>query len=128
MIGQTPFWLVYGQEVVMPMEYIVPSLRIVAITKMIDDNVVKEILLQIVHLEEEIFVAGFHQNVEKQRKKVWHDRHIKNKQFWVGGLIIMYDIKFFKLLGKLKTHFLGQYIVKEITNKGAVKLQKLEEW
>ena len=42
--GYTPFRLVYGQEAVVPMEYIVPSLRIVALTKMIDTDVVEEIV------------------------------------------------------------------------------------
>ena len=32
--GQTPFQLVYDMEAIMPMEYIVPSLRIVALTGM----------------------------------------------------------------------------------------------
>ena len=32
--GQTSFRLVYGQEVVMPLEYIVPTVRIVVITDM----------------------------------------------------------------------------------------------
>lgn len=32
--GHTPFKLVYGQKVVVPIEYIVPSLRIVAFTDM----------------------------------------------------------------------------------------------
>ena len=36
------FKLVYGQEVVMPMEYIVPSLRVVALTEMTDVDVVEE--------------------------------------------------------------------------------------
>ena len=38
-----------------------------------DVNVVEEILSQLVQLEEERFVACFHQNVEKKGKKVWHD-------------------------------------------------------
>ena len=42
LIGQTPFRLVYGQEDVMPMEYIVPSLRVAAITEMTDVDVVEE--------------------------------------------------------------------------------------
>ena len=37
----------------------------------------------------------------------------------------MYDSKFFKHLGKLKTHWLGPYVVKEIIDGGAVKLEKL---
>ena len=60
----------------MTMDYIVPSLKIVAIIEMIDVYVVEERLLQILQLDEECFVARYHQNVEKERQKVWHDRHI----------------------------------------------------
>ena len=123
--GQTPFRLVYGQVVVMPMEYIVPSLRVVVITEMTDVDVVEDRLLKLVQLEAERVVAGFHQIVENKRKNVWHDRCIKSKHFEVGGLVLMYDSKLFKHPGKLKTHWLGPYIVKEITEGGAVKLEKL---
>ena len=51
LIGQTPFILVYSQEVVMPLEYIVPSLKITTITEMTYVGAVKEILLQLIHLE-----------------------------------------------------------------------------
>ena len=40
--GKTPFKLVYGKEAVMPMEYIVPSLRITATTGMDDETAPKE--------------------------------------------------------------------------------------
>ena len=40
--GQTPFKLVYGKEEVMPMEYIVPSLRIAATTGMDDATTLEE--------------------------------------------------------------------------------------
>jgi transposase InsO family protein len=39
---QTPFKLVYGLEVVVPMEYLVPSLRIETFTDMDDTGVVQE--------------------------------------------------------------------------------------
>ena len=80
--GQTPFRLVYGHDVVMAMEYIVLSLRAMTITKMTYFDAVEERVLQLFHLEEECFIVGFHQNVGKQRQKTWHDRHIKNKQFF----------------------------------------------
>ena len=64
--GQTPFRLVYEKEVVMPMEYIVPSLRIVAITEMIDVGAIEGILSQLLQLEEVHFVLGYHQRVEKE--------------------------------------------------------------
>ena len=79
---------------------------------MTDVDVVEDRLLQLIHLEDERFAEGFHQNVENQRKKVWHDSHIKRNHFEVKGLVLMYDSKLFKHLGKLKTHWLEPYVVK----------------
>ena len=42
------------------MEYIVPSLRIVAITEMTDVGAIEETLSQLLHLEEDRFVAGYY--------------------------------------------------------------------
>jgi hypothetical protein len=41
---QTPFILAYGQEVVMPMEFLVPSLRIATMTNLTDSDAIEEIL------------------------------------------------------------------------------------
>jgi len=65
----------------MPMECIVPSLRISAFTEMDDPDMMKERLTKILELEEDRFIAGFQQQVQKAREKAWHDRHIKKKQF-----------------------------------------------
>jgi hypothetical protein len=44
---QTPFKLVYGQEAVVPMEYLVPILRFATFTSMDDTDDVQERLAQI---------------------------------------------------------------------------------
>ena len=77
----TPFRKVYGQEVVVPMEYIMPSLQIIAPTEMTDEDAVKHRLSQLIHMEEEHFVARFHHTVEKQIQKAWHGHHIPVKSF-----------------------------------------------
>jgi hypothetical protein len=59
--GYTPLRLVFGKEAVMPMEFIFPSLCIVAITKLSNTSEIEDILAQIVNLEEDWIVAGFHQ-------------------------------------------------------------------
>lgn len=59
MTGHTPFRLVYGKEVIMPMEYIVPSLQIAVITSMADHGALEERLTQLEELEEERFLVGF---------------------------------------------------------------------
>ena len=65
--GQTPFKLVYGKEVVMHMEYIVPSLCIVAATDMDNAEALEEHLALLIQLEEDLFIIGFHQRVAKDR-------------------------------------------------------------
>ena len=80
----------------MPMEYIVPSLRIIVLKGMIDREALEQRLVQLEELEEERFLAGFHQQVQKQHEKAWHDRHIKLHTFKVNDLMLLYDSEFDK--------------------------------
>ena len=107
--GHTPFSLVYGQEAIMPMEYIIPSFRIAQITEITDIDTMNERLAQLLSLEEGRFIAGFHQKVQKAREKSWHDRNIKSNIFQTGDLVFLYDRKYVKFPWKFKTHWLGPY-------------------
>jgi len=60
MTGQTPFRLVYGIEAMIPMEYIVPTLHIATFTGMVDHEALDELLVQLMELQEDISLAGFH--------------------------------------------------------------------
>eukprot|EP00253_Pinus_taeda_P014229 PITA_14229 len=120
LMGQTPFQLVYGAEVVMSMEYIIPSLRIEVLTGMTDREALEERLTQLEELEEERFLAGFHQQVQKQCEKAYHDCHIKLRTFKVNDLVLLYDSKFEKVPRKFRMHWLGPYVVKEVTDRGTV--------
>ena len=55
------------------MEYIVPSLCIASTIGMDDEGALEEFLAQLVQLEEDWLVIGFHQCIEKDRQKAWHD-------------------------------------------------------
>ena len=88
----------------MPMEYIVPSLRIAELTGMVDHRSLEERLTQLAKLEEDRFLAGFHQQVQKKRKKAWHNRHIKLQTFKVNALVLLYGSKFDKFTGKFQIH------------------------
>eukprot|EP00253_Pinus_taeda_P036318 PITA_36318 len=104
-LTKTPFWLVYGVEAMMPMEYIVPSLHIAALTGMTHHGALEERLAQLAELEEERFLAGFHQQVQKHCEEAWHDRHIKLRTFNVNDMVLLYDNKFDKFLGKFIMHW-----------------------
>ena len=110
----------------MPMEYIVPSFKIVALTDLADEETVNERLLHLVELEEDRFIVGFHQQVQKNREKAWHDRHIKSKVIKEGDLVLMYDSKFARFRGKFCMHWLGPYQVKHVTEGGVASLAKLD--
>jgi hypothetical protein len=60
---QTPFKLVYGLEAIVPMEYLLPSLRLSTFTGMDETGAFQERLSQLVELEEAKFIARFHQQV-----------------------------------------------------------------
>jgi hypothetical protein len=83
----------------------------------------------LVELEEDRFIAGFHQQVQKEREKAYHGMHIKKKAFKQADLVLVYDNKFIKHLGKFRTHWLGPYEVAYVTEGGDAQLNTLKgEW
>jgi hypothetical protein len=122
---QTPFRLVYGQQVIVPLAFMVPSLHVVEITNMTLRGAVKERLNQLMGMEEDRILPGFHQEVQKSREKSWHDRHIKRKSFKEGNLILLYHSKNFQHPGKFRMHWIGPFEVKTISDGGCVQLKDL---
>jgi hypothetical protein len=49
----TPFKLVYGQEAVVSLEFLIPSLRVAAITHMTEQGTTQERLNQLLSIEED---------------------------------------------------------------------------
>jgi hypothetical protein len=123
--SHTPFKLVYGQEAVVPLEFLIPSLSVAAITQMTERGAVQEIMNQLLSMEEDRILAGFHQQVKKAIDKAWHDHHIKRKTFKEGDLVFLYDSKALQHPGKLRMHWLGTYEVKSITDGGAIQLRDI---
>ena len=71
--------MVYGQEEIMSMEYVFPSMRITKFTNMVEPDIMEERLVHLVTLEEDWFIYNFHQQVKKALEKGWNDRHIRHK-------------------------------------------------
>jgi hypothetical protein len=93
---------------------------------MIDDESIAQRIADLQELEEAIFIADFHQSVEKDRKQYWHDRHIKSKIFNEGDKLLLYDSRYQKHPRKLHMHWLAPFIVVEIRYYGVVKLVQLD--
>lgn len=73
-------------------------------------------------LKEDTFLARFHQQVQKECEKAWHDRHIKLCTFKVNDLVLLFDSKFDNFPRKFQMHWLAPYFIKEIIDGGAVQL------
>ena len=81
----------------MSIDYIAPNLRIVAITELTNVSAIEEILSQLLQLEEYCFIAHYHQRVEKERQKSWHDHRIKFKQFQPGDFVFSTKVSFLNI-------------------------------
>lgn len=81
--------------------------------------------MHLMELEEDRFLRGFHQQVHREHEKSWHDRHIKLHTLKVNDFVLLYDTKFTEFIGKFQMHWLGPYIIQEITDGGIVQLTKL---
>jgi hypothetical protein len=68
LLGKTPFRLVYGQEVVMHMEFIVPILCIVVLIELTYSGTLEKRIPKLVELEEDRFSVGFHKQDQKRVK------------------------------------------------------------
>ena len=122
-INCTPFKLVYGQEAVMPWEFVIPSLR-VATQEGWNGNPLVERLCILERLDEERQLAVYNALVEKDRRKKWFDRHLKNKDIKVGDKVLMYGVRNEKK--KLKYAGKGPYRVCEITPQGTIRVETLD--
>jgi hypothetical protein len=76
-------------------------------------------------MQEDRILEGFHQEVQKARDKSWHDKHIKNKSFKEGDLVLLYDSKFLQQPDKFRMYCLGPYEVKAVTDGRYVQLKDL---
>ena len=81
--------------------------------------------MYLVHLEKYRFLVGFHQQVKKYREKDWHNRHIKTKKFQFENLVLLYDSKYLQHTGKFFMHWLGPYVIQQITETDVAWLETL---
>jgi hypothetical protein len=58
---------------VVPLEFMVPSMRIAEITNVTKRGAIQERLIQLMEMEEDKILEGFHQEVQIAREKGWHD-------------------------------------------------------
>ena len=121
--GCTPFKMVYGLEAVMPWEFLIPSLRIARIEKW-DGHELHDRIYNLEKLDEERQIAVQGMIVEKQRRKQWYDRQLKDKNIHERDMVLLFGVRNKKR--KLKYTSMGPYQICEITPQGTVCVETLD--
>jgi hypothetical protein len=94
LIVKTPFRLVYGQEEVVPLDYLIPSLRIATITDMTERGAIMGKINSTHGIRRRRNHSWFPSRRYKKKDKAWHDRHIKKNNFKLVYLVLLYDSKY----------------------------------
>ena len=123
----TPFTLVYGTEAIFPIKKEVPTLRVALESRLGDKESLATLLTELVKLDEIRMFALQSLEAMQQRRKTWHDRHIKIRQFKKDDQVLVYDSCYYKFLGKLQTRWLGPFKVLEVFDNGSLTIQDLED-
>ncbi|RVW28476.1 Transposon Tf2-12 polyprotein [Vitis vinifera] len=66
--------------------------------------------------------AYINSKVAKQRMKKWHDQLISNKEFQEGQRVLLYDTRLHIFPGKLKSRWIGPFIIHRVYSNGVVDL------
>ena len=118
--NQTPFKLLYVQEVVVPLHFRQHTLEIVEVPKLDIGESMHERIFQLQKLEEERIIAIQHQESQKQQQKAWLHRNIKSKNISIGDLVLLYDTRIKGKPCKLETAWMGPYIIEDLNSNGSV--------
>ena len=89
--GFTPYELVYGKKDLLSIEFEYNTLRMAAQLDLDLSHVQKERLFELNGLDEQRMQTLLHSEVVQLQRKIWHDRHLKEKQFQPGDWALLYD-------------------------------------
>ena len=78
--------------------------------------------LDLNELEELRNDAYLNSKIAKERSKKWHDQMITCKNFKKGDLVLLYDSKPHLFRGKLKSRWIGPFIIHQAYPNGSVDL------
>ncbi|KAH9313634.1 hypothetical protein KI387_022261, partial [Taxus chinensis] len=86
--GATPFSLVYGSEVVLPLEVQIPSLRVSLREFVSDEGYHQNRLAQLELLDERCLNALEHHQVYLEHVKRAYNKHLQHRDFKIGDLVL----------------------------------------
>ncbi|GJR97272.1 reverse transcriptase domain-containing protein [Tanacetum coccineum] len=122
-IGTTPYKLIYGKNCHLPLEI---EHRSYWALKNCSPNLIaagEKRMFQLHELDELRYQAYENSRLYKERTKVWHDRKLRmRKEFKQGNKVLLFHSKYKFKQPKLRSRWLGPYVVKHQYPSGYVEL------
>jgi hypothetical protein len=82
--------------------------------------------LQLQELEEIRNDAYESARIYKEKTKAFHDKMISRKEFEVGQKVLLYQSRLRLFPGKLRSRWIGPFVITNVFPHGAVEVQSLE--
>ncbi|XP_031392283.1 uncharacterized protein LOC116204334, partial [Punica granatum] len=125
--GATPYSLVYGMEAVLPIEVEIPSMRILAESKLEEAEWAKQRYEQLNLIDEKRLTALCHGQCYQQRMARAFNARVHHREFRPGDLVLR------KVLhitpdsrGKFAYKYDGPFVVREVFSGGAIILSDMD--
>jgi hypothetical protein len=117
-----PFYLMYGREAVLPIEFAVSIMQAQTPETEFQDDLQKRIHMITGRMNEDIQHTQDVIHMSQQQQKKSHDKNLKPVSFKIGDLVLLFKSQF-RGKKKLQKHWSGPYYIHEVLSKGAYKLR-----